>query len=383
MEKDQNATSNKIFVAAIPAKSTKESLHQYFSAFGIIRSVSKIFKIGKKRTNCCIVDCEHHQTKESILSEVHLINNRYLDCKEYLRGNKLKSQIQKIQKSNVFIPKIPDSTNKRQLIKMLKEVIGSVEHVKIGYSIKEKSRYAIVTFSGEELASKAFRLQFWNHSNFKFEFKGYIKAKVKTEKQNNEVLYESRDSRQKGGKAIRGVERELQETEFVKKRPEAHASEAGLQKLGNATYVKKHPKSHIGTGGIQIANPPRSFQKSDIKSRIKLEANAAQRANPVGSSEDLAGVGLSQQPTNDEPEVVVNSNKYIPIGFNSRISILEVLKLSRGVIEHNHTNRRNLAFKKGNKTASARFRKRRNVRRKKKKIVMKKVVHASHVIPTC
>lgn len=354
--------NKKIFVAAIPTKSSKDSLLEYFSKFGKINSMSKIFKIGRKNTNCCILDCESYETKEKILDEVHLFQNRYLDCKEYLRGKKLKSQIEKIQKSNVYIPRIPEKAKKSQLKGALKKVIGEISNIKIGYSVKEQSCYAIVTFAEPELAQKAFEMQSYTIKGFNLEFKEYVQAKVSNNKKGGNLGRKSqpgddtiKEKRTKGGKALKFEKSNTGEDfEYVRKKGDKEAK--------NSTMAKKKDPVVIHQGSSQVI----SVQGSENRRRPAHKKNSKNIGPQIPTFETVPIQSNNQLLEHERAELrlrVEESESELKIG-NSQTAVNEVLELSKTKIIFNHLNTRNLKFRRRQEQGP----KKRRIKRRKKRL---------------
>jgi len=177
-------TNKKLFVSSLPQKITKLLVIEYFNQFGDIRGASSIFRIGNKKTRCIVIDCADEETKKTILSQTHQIAGRYIDCKDYLRGSKLKNHINKIQKNNVYLPFVDQLTTKEDIEAKL-SIFGSIERIKIGFSVKENNHYSVVTFKAQNSATAALKEAYFMLNDQKLLIQKYCEGKKTHTKSRN------------------------------------------------------------------------------------------------------------------------------------------------------------------------------------------------------
>ena len=173
--KAPKGNQRKIFVTSLPNNTPKAEILNYFSKFGEIKSSSSIFRIGVKSTKCLVLEFRAKHSKDAVLNQVHSLNGRYLDCKEYLRGRRLKSKIKKLQEVNVFISGLPD-TIRGDGLKSALSTFGAIESVKIGYCVRDEAHYAIVSFGCKEEAQLALQVGKFEYLGRRFMIRNYKKV---------------------------------------------------------------------------------------------------------------------------------------------------------------------------------------------------------------
>lgn len=142
----------KVFVSSLPKLVTREDLAAYFSNFGEIRTLSPFFAIGKNKNNtCAVVEFIKKESRDKVLQITHTLYRRYIDCKEYLRGEKLEKKNRDMKRRNVFLKDIGPKLEMHEIKKFFAKY-GQINRVKVGFSIKDNCRYAIIYFTTEQAA---------------------------------------------------------------------------------------------------------------------------------------------------------------------------------------------------------------------------------------
>ena len=176
--KNKGINKNKVFITALPHNISKRKIIDYFSNFGRIVDTSSIFRIGVKACKSIVIEFSKFKERNSVLNQVHKLNDRYIDCKEYYRGEQLKSQIKKLQAVNVFISGLPETVRGDQL----KEALGGfgrVRKVKIGFSVKDGLHYAIASFSSKKEAKEALKVAEFVYNGKVYSIRDYLKVEDK------------------------------------------------------------------------------------------------------------------------------------------------------------------------------------------------------------
>ena len=148
---------NKLFISSIPSTVTKAQVLRYFSKYGEIVDSSPTFRVGSKAKICLVIEFKHQESKAYALSKTHMMKGRYLDCRNYMRGGDLHQRNLRLQRVNVYIPDIPKWVKSKDLQRELSS-FGHIEQIKIGYSIKTKLNYSIITYREENSARYALHI---------------------------------------------------------------------------------------------------------------------------------------------------------------------------------------------------------------------------------
>lgn len=159
MPRPQKEESNekKVFISSIPKFAKESDLFTHFSKFGDIVSIVPFFNIGKGNNTCTVIEYFSKESRDTVLDQTHYLFDRYLDCKEYLRGDKLKQRNMDMKRKNIYLKNIGSKLSLADLKDFFKD-IGEFHRIKVGYSIKEDCRYAIVYFKEEDSAKKCLEM---------------------------------------------------------------------------------------------------------------------------------------------------------------------------------------------------------------------------------
>lgn len=303
----------KIFITSIPAGTTSAEIKEFFSSIGEVEVSSKVFKIGKNRKGSCILDCKKISTKKKILKSIHLFKNRYLECRDYLRGKKLKQYIEKMKKCTIQVKSIPDPEQKIDIVDVLVKQFGEISRIKIGFNVSTKDHYAVITFEKKSSAQMALEVGVLRTKDFSYEFLPYVEAKNVIEKSKSDNAPKKTSER---------------EFQYIKK-----------DKNGTKTTLKKtlDLKESTNSKGAkrQFKKTDEEFHNSDVE-YVKKDRKTQKKAANIKQNESQKN---REQPKEAEEIIIKDS-------FNFKNSISEILKLSKTMIHSNHHNFRSLRLNK-------------------------------------
>lgn len=143
----------KVFVGSIPKMAKPKDIIEHFKKFGDIKEISPFFKIGKGGKICAVIEYKTKKSRDSVLNTTHCLFKRYLDCKEYMRGEKLKQHNAEMKKKNVYLKDIGPELSMEQIRSYFSK-FGPITRVKVGFSIKVDCRYGIIYFKNQSTAKK-------------------------------------------------------------------------------------------------------------------------------------------------------------------------------------------------------------------------------------
>lgn len=181
----EESNDRKIFVTSIPKQAGMEDIYAHFSQYGSIVSISPFFKIGRGSNISTVIEFKENLSRGLVLNDTHRMFNRYLDCKEYLRGEKLKQRNLEMKRKNVYLTNIGPNLQMKDLKKFFSN-FGKIFRVKVGYSIKGSCRYGILFFESEKSATEVLKRKFYSVEGYDVEVRRY-QERVHVQIKKNEV----------------------------------------------------------------------------------------------------------------------------------------------------------------------------------------------------
>lgn len=108
--------TTKIFIGCLPGNTEQEEIHLHFSKY------CEIIKLKiKSRSNGVCAGYGHFTTKISdqklkeLLASNHMYKGRKLDCRVYIKGEKLKSFLEDFTSRKIYVEGIPEGTTDEEL----------------------------------------------------------------------------------------------------------------------------------------------------------------------------------------------------------------------------------------------------------------------------
>lgn len=349
----EESNEKKVFVSSIPKFAKEADLYAHFSKYGDIVSIVPFFTIGKGNNTCTVIEYLERESRDTVLDGTHYLFDRYLDCKEYLRGDKLKKRNMDMKKKNIYLKNIGSKLSLQDLKDFFKSV-GDFHRIKVGYSIKGDCRYAIVYFKEEQSAEKSLEQGYFTIKGKKVEVTRYrerihIDIKVlgvenKKGPQGPEVSQKSLES-----KKPKKRRRKKKDKKDRQERQEKNANKQQAKKSQDKDNGQK--KDHQKPNGSP--NEPQqnlgAYQQPQILNQIRLSAPVQSTLNTLGQHtqppvQPIPKVGTPLENGNTNPQVQELFRK------NDDNSLFEVRLISYLHLRFSHSSynlRYNWGFSKG------------------------------------
>lgn len=159
--------TKKIFVGCLPCDTNTEEIALYFSKFC---EISK-FKV-KFRSNGVCTGYGEFRTNISekglteLLAQEHIYKGRKLDCREYVKGPKLKSFLEDFTFRKIYVKGMPESTTDEELFEFFSQIC-QVEKAYIANQVRKSGNlFGFIVTENREGAQKLIELG-------QTQFKGY------------------------------------------------------------------------------------------------------------------------------------------------------------------------------------------------------------------
>ena len=152
--------SSSVFVGGVKACFTQLEIRKYFSQFGSVVSV-KMKKSRKKKSinrGFCIVKFENPKSAKRVISiKHHMICQRKVTCREFLKGNELKKSKRHKNDRKIYINNLPKETTNGD-IEALFSQFGAVESA---YTLSDEitgysKGFGFVTFEDKSTLERVF-----------------------------------------------------------------------------------------------------------------------------------------------------------------------------------------------------------------------------------
>ena len=101
-----------------------------------LKSGSQASEVDSKMLSSALLECESEEMKSTILSKSHFLGKKIVKVREYMTKSQLKSHIEEIRLTRIFLKNIPSNVNNEQL----KQFFTKFGKVKIAYAtVKDKN----------------------------------------------------------------------------------------------------------------------------------------------------------------------------------------------------------------------------------------------------
>ncbi|OMJ94370.1 hypothetical protein SteCoe_2413 [Stentor coeruleus] len=182
---EDSVASRKIFIGGLSPQTTKESLRNYFSAFGDVQDCILMADRATGRSRCFgFITMKDPSEIEKILSQDHNLDGKKIDCKQAVPREAatnpptLSQDLFKTKK--MFVGGLPQDVTE-ELFKGFFEQFGEVEDsvVMLDRETGRPRGFGFVTFKSEDSADKVLENHSKNYINGK-----WVECKKATPKQN-------------------------------------------------------------------------------------------------------------------------------------------------------------------------------------------------------
>lgn len=151
--------NNKIFLGGLSGTTSQDDLIRYFTTFGTVNKLD----LPKKQNNSkfckgfgTLTMAEKRAAKRIINQKIHVINDRVVHCRPFLKGSQLKNQVNHFHLKKIFVKDFSPMIRNNDLL----EVFQKFGRINDAYIIRElKTRvsrgFGFVIFETEHAAQKA------------------------------------------------------------------------------------------------------------------------------------------------------------------------------------------------------------------------------------